>query len=120
MLWVSSVAPGSIVPVITIRTVNWSVYILAGSHFTWLTGTFNVPTPTESASCVQQTAVWVGVDGLHNHDLLQAGVWEGGSVVPASQISPPWAGTSGVCSGQVEVYAWWEDLPSQPFESGSR
>jgi hypothetical protein len=88
LLWVSSVAPGSIVPVITIRTVNWSVYILAGSHFTGVTGTFNVPTPTGSASCVQQTAVWVGVDGLHNHDLLQAGVWEGGSRAGQPELPP--------------------------------
>jgi Peptidase A4 family len=110
---VPPVAPASTVGVIDRPTLNWSGYALAGSNFTAVTGTFNLPVPNGSASCVQQTAIWVGVDGLDNHDLLQAGVSESGFVVPASQGSPPRVGSSVVCTGRVEVYAWWEDLPSQ-------
>ena len=110
---VPPVAPGSTVPVIAISSLNWSGYALAGSDFTGVTGTFNVPVTSGPASCVEQTAVWVGVDGLRNHDLLQAGVSESGFIVPASQGAPPWLGTSDVCTGRGRIYAWWEDLPSQ-------
>lgn len=111
-------APPCAVRVSAMPTLNWSGYALAGSDFTGVTGTFNVPVPTGSASCVQQTAIWVGVDGLDNHDLLQAGISESGFVLPASQSSPPWAGGSVVCTGRAEVYAWWEDLPSQLVRVG--
>jgi Peptidase A4 family len=105
-------ASASTVPLRTMSTTNWSGYGLAGSGFTGVTGTFNVPAPHRSASCLEDTAIWVGVDGLHNHDLLQAGIAETGF----TQTAPPdWpsAGFSGlVCTGRVQVYAWWEDLPS--------
>lgn len=117
LLCVLQLAPAPTVPVITMSTLNWSGYALAGSDFTGVTGTFNVPAPSESASCLQQTAVWVGVDGLHNHDLLQAGVLESDFVLPPVQ-SPPWAGSGVVCTGHVEIYAWWEDLPSQLVRVG--
>ncbi len=107
-------ASASAVPLRTISTTNWSGYGLAGSGFAGVTGTFNVPAPLKSASCLEETAIWVGVDGVRNHDLLQAGIAETGF----TQAGPPdWplAGFSGVnCSGQVQVYAWWEDLPSAP------
>ncbi len=88
---------------IAISSLNWSGYALAGSDFTGVTGTFNVPVTSGPASCVEQTAVWVGVDGLRNHDLLQAGVSESGFIVPASQGAPPWLGTSDVCTGRVGI-----------------
>ena len=120
LLSVSAAVPASAstVPVTSMSTLNWSGYALAGRDFTGVRGTFNVPAPPKSALCLQQTAVWVGVDGVGNHDLLQAGVSESGFVVPASQGSAPWAGSSLICTGQVEVYAWWEDLPSQPVRVG--
>jgi Peptidase A4 family len=123
---VTLVAPCSTVPVIATPSLNWSGYALAGSHFTGVTGTFNVPVPNGPTSCVQETVVWVGVDGMRNHDLLQAGVSESGFIVPASQGSPPWVGSSVVCTGHAEFYAWWEDLPSQlvrvglPVRAGDR
>jgi hypothetical protein len=105
-------ASASSVPLVTTSTNNWSGYGLAGSGFTGVTGTFNVPAPLKSASCLEDTAIWVGIDGLRNHDLLQAGIAETGY----TQAAPPdWpsAGFAGlVCSGHVQVYAWWEDLPS--------
>jgi hypothetical protein len=99
-------------------TLNWSGYALAGSDFTGVTGTFKVPVALKSPSCLQQTAVWVGVDGLDQRDLLQAGVLESVFIVPAHPSSDPWAGSSLVCTGQVNVYAFWEDLPSQPVRVG--
>ncbi len=103
-------ASASAVPVNAIS--NWSGYGLAGSGFTGVTGTFNVPAPVESASCLEDTAVWVGVDGLGNPDLLQAGIAEIG-LAQASPVNWPSAGLPGlICSGGARIYAWWEDLPS--------
>ena len=94
------------------RNVQSVGYALAGSGFTGVTGTFNVPAPLQSASCVEDTAVWVGVDGVGNHDLLQAGIAEVG-FAQATPVNWPSAGLPGlICSGRVQVYAWWEDLPS--------
>jgi hypothetical protein len=120
LLSLSPAAPASAatVPVVAMSTLNWSGYALAGSNFTGVTGTFNVPAPPKSASCLQQTAVWVGVDGLGDHDLIQAGVLESGFVVSATQSSVPWAGDGVVCTGHAVVYAWWEDLPSRPVRVG--
>jgi Peptidase A4 family len=107
----------SVVPMRATSTSNWSGYGLDGSGFTGVTGTFNVPAPLSSASCLEETAVWVGVDGLHNHDLLQAGIAETGFAASSTRTPPypPSADMPGVvCSAPVQVYAWWEDLPSAP------
>ncbi len=104
--------PGSASAVPVSAMSNWSGYGLAGSGFTGVTGTFNVPAPLQSASCLEDTAVWVGVDGVGNHDLLQAGIAEVG-FAQATPVNWPSAGLPGlICSGRVQVYAWWEDLPS--------
>jgi Peptidase A4 family len=106
------VASASTVPLRTMSTTNWSGYGLAGRGFTGVTGTFNVPAPLASASCLEDAAVWVGVDGLRNRDLLQAGIAETGftAPTPTDWPSPAFAGLT--CSRRVQVYAWWEDLPS--------
>ena len=102
---------------LALPTANWSGYGLTGTDFTGVAGTFNVPAPRNSASCLEETAVWVGVDGLDNHDLLQAGIAEAG-FTPADVKTPPYTPSSGYpgvkCAGQAQVYAWWEDLPSAP------
>jgi hypothetical protein len=103
-------APAS--PVTTSAMSNWSGYGLAGTGFTGVTGTFNVPVPHNSTSCLEGAAVWVGVDGLGNHDLLQAGIAEVG-LTEVTPVNWPSAGFPGlICSGRVQIYAWWEDLPS--------
>jgi hypothetical protein len=117
----TTTASASAVPVTAEPTANWSGYGLAGRGFTGVTGTFDVPAPLNSPSCMEETAVWVGVDGLHNHDLLQAGIAETG-FASARTTTPPYA-PSGVvpglvCLGQTQVYAWWEDLPSAPVRVG--
>ena len=97
-------------------TQNWSGYALAGNAFTGVTGTFDVPKPLDSASCLEETSVWVGVDGLYNHDLLQAGIAETGFALRSGRRSEWPAPTIGpiVCGSLVQVYAWWEDFPSRP------
>jgi Peptidase A4 family len=100
-------------------TVNWSGYAVSGSGFIGVTGTFNVPAPLKSTSCLEETSVWVGVDGLYNHDLLQAGVAERGFTVPSRRTQTTWPapGVAPVlCGGRAQIYAWWEDLPSGPVQ----
>jgi len=113
--------PASAAPVrvTSTTTVDWSGYALAGSGFTGVTGTFNVPAALESTSCLEETSVWVGIDGLHNHDLLQAGVAERGFTLPSSRPRTTWPapGVAPVlCGGPAQIYAWWEDLPSGPVQ----
>jgi hypothetical protein len=105
------------VPLKAIATRNWAGYSLAGSRFTGVTGTFNVPAPLRSESCLEETAVWVGVDGVDNHDLLQAGVAETGFSLPNNPARTEWpepATPPILCGGPVRIFAWWDDLPSGP------
>ena len=117
LLFMVPAAPVAATPVPTraLITLNWSGYALAGRSFTAVTGTFNVPVPMQSASCLEQTAVWVGVDGVSNSDLLQAGITETGFTLPSNRLRSDWPtpDTPPVdCLGRVEAYAWWEDLPT--------
>ena len=121
-LCVSPAAPASASPVhvVATSTVNWSGYALNGGGFTGVTGTFNVPAPLKSTSCLEETSVWVGIDGLHNRDLLQAGVAERGFTVPSSRTQTTWPapGVAPVLCGAGQIFAWWEDLPSGPVQVG--
>jgi Peptidase A4 family len=95
-------------------TPDWSGYALAGRAISGVTGTFNVPVQLKSGSCLDETAVWVGVDGLDNRDLLQAGIVERGFDLPTSSGSPD-GPTPGIrCLDRAQVYGFWEDLPSAP------
>ena len=117
-LFLTPPAWASPVRVAAIPTVNWSGYTLAGTGFTSVTGTFNVPAPLKTP-CLEETSVWVGIDGLHNHDLLQAGVAERGFTVPSRRTQTTWPAPGAapvLCGGQVQIYAWWEDLPSAPVQ----
>jgi Peptidase A4 family len=117
-LFLTAPAPQSRARVEAVPTANWSGYALAGSGFTSVTGTFNVPAPLKT-SCLEETSVWVGIDGLHNHDLLQAGVAERGFTVPSRRTQTTWPapGVAPIlCGEQVQIYAWWEDLPSAPVQ----
>jgi Peptidase A4 family len=111
-------ASASAVPMAATSSANWSGYGLAGSSFTGVTGTFNVPAPLRSGSCGAETAVWVGVDGLDNHDLLQAGIAETNFAPATTPTLLPYTPSSGfpglMCLARAQVYAWWEDLPSGP------
>ena len=108
-------AGASPIPFKARHTANWSGYALAGSAFTAVTATFNVPAPLKSASCLEETAVWVGIDGLSNHDLLQAGIVVDGFTMPSTPVPTDWptpAVPPVLCGNRAQVYAWWEDLPA--------
>jgi hypothetical protein len=72
---------------------NWSGYIVTGGPFTAAAGTFNVPNVTAGTSDTD-TSQWVGIDGVDNSNLIQAGVDES------------------VQGGSVTDFAWWEILPA--------
>ncbi len=116
-VYLTTPASASAGPVEATPTLNWSGYGLAGSAFTGVTGTFNVPNPRHSVGCLEETAVWVGIDGMYNDDLLQAGIAESGFAQPTNRARTEWP-TPGVppilCGVPVQVYGWWEDLPSAP------
>ena len=80
-----------------------------------------MPAPLKSTSCLEETSVWVGIDGLHNRDLFQAGVAERGFTVPSRRTADNLAGArcrSCPVRGPAQIYAWWEDLPSGPVQVG--
>jgi len=69
-----------------IASDNWSGYVLLGK-FTSVKGTFNVPSITGSGMVAQ----WVGIDGVDDDALIQAGIIE---------------------TGGASTYAWWAISPS--------
>ncbi len=73
---------------------SWSGYSQSGTGITSVSGTFTVPSLT-GASPGQQVSAWVGIDGLSNGSLIQAGVLE----MPGPVGGPPVS------------EAWWEILP---------
>jgi len=70
---------------------NWSGYAVTVGPYTAVSGTFNVPAlaPGDPEGLASE---WIGVDGLKNTSLIQAGVAEGGKT----------------------AFAWWEILPDPP------
>jgi hypothetical protein len=70
---------------------NWAGYALTVGPYTSVSGTFNVPAvaPSDPGGVASE---WVGIDGLKNTSLIQAGVAEGGTT----------------------TFAWWEILPNPP------
>ncbi len=73
---------------------NWSGYVLTNGPFTAASGTFNVPNVSASSGDTY-VAIWVGVDGMLDTDLIQAGVQV--QYLPGSG---------------VQIYPWWEILPA--------
>jgi hypothetical protein len=85
-------APPSRIPIFQDQSTNWSGYALEGGGFTGIQGTFNVPSLVPQVS-QSDASEWVGIDGVSNSDLIQAGVHE---------ID---------VNGTPSTYAWWEVLP---------
>ncbi len=88
-------------PVAPVDSANWSGYVAASpTSFTGVTGTFTVPALSGARTCNQDLSQWVGLDGLNNSRLIQAGVEE-------------YTGEGSSCaSGTYEIRAWWEILPA--------
>ncbi len=74
---------------------NWSGYAIEGGAFSGIGGAFTVPTLTSIPGTLSDTSEWVGIDGVSNSSLIQAGVHE-----------------SDDGAGHTRVYAWWEILPA--------
>ncbi len=89
-------------------SANWSGYALIGGPFTSVSGTFTVPSLGSDATCSTDESEWVGIDGVQNTDLIQAGVQETGTSngVCGLNQSPPKAFT----------IAWYQVLPDDPSE----
>jgi len=82
-------------PVLTATSDNWSGYALTGGPFTAVSASFNVPKLAPSRG-ISTTSEWVGIDGVGNTSLIQAGVEE--------KYNPGGEG--------VLTFAWWEILPA--------
>jgi hypothetical protein len=74
---------------------NWSGWDFRGGPFTDVVGTFNVPR-LRASSRATVTSEWVGIDGISDSSLIQAGVTE--------EYSPT--------TKAVTTYTWWEILPA--------
>ena len=83
---------GSMIRATGQRSTNWSGYALAGSYSS-ITGSWTVPEVTPTAASAY-SSTWVGIDGLANQNLIQAGT------------------ESDVINGVTHYDAWWEILPA--------
>ena len=81
------------------RSQNWSGYYLNGSGFTSVSSSFTVPN-ISSGSTDTDTSEWVGIDGVTNTNLIQAGVSE----------------DYRAATGRISIFAWWEILPAPSTE----
>jgi Peptidase A4 family len=77
----------------TAESTNWSGYIATDSQFTGVSAQWVVPTVQPSRAS-QSSSTWVGIDGVSNTSLIQAGTEQD---------------TSG---GTTTYYAWYELLPA--------
>lgn len=79
------------------QSSNWAGYMVSGSNFTAISGTWTVPSIDVSTSStinsVASDATWVGIGGADTNDLIQAGTM------------------ATVQGTQVMYSAWWETLP---------
>lgn len=96
----ASTAPIKSDPLIRVRdaalhnataSTNWSGYGIAGA-FTAVTGSWVVPAAAASTGPTYSSS-WIGVDGLANRNLIQAGT------------------ESDFVNGHAQYDAWWEVLP---------
>jgi hypothetical protein len=72
--------------------------LIGGGPFDSVRGTFNIPN-LYAAPLQAEVAEWVGIDGVDNGSLIQAGVDE----------------TYDPQTNKVIVQPWWEILPAPPF-----
>lgn len=73
--------------------LNWAGYVSTSGNYTSVSGSWIVPTVTQSAENVAD-ATWVGIGGVATNDLIQAGT----EAIPDS-------------NGSLAYEAWYETLP---------
>ncbi|MHB1761485.1 MAG: G1 family glutamic endopeptidase, partial [Acidimicrobiales bacterium] len=83
--------------VTTQTSANWSGYVVSSGPFTKVTGTFTVTSLQSGNPASDVMAEWVGIDGVSNHSLIQAGIDE--------QTDPN-------NPSYFEIQPWWEILPA--------
>jgi len=77
----------------TAESTNWSGYVATGSQFTGVSAQWVVPT-VQPSQASQSSSTWVGIDGVSNTSLIQAGTEQDTS------------------DGTTIYYAWYELLPA--------
>src|SRR5580693_2390477 len=68
----SSTNPAQNSPAGANKSYNWAGYTASGGNFTSVTGTWDIPQISGSAS-PSADATWVGIGGVTTQDLIQAG-----------------------------------------------
>ncbi|HVA09837.1 MAG TPA: G1 family glutamic endopeptidase [Acidimicrobiales bacterium] len=84
-----------------VESGNWSGYVVGNGPFTGVSGTFNVPYLFAGTPSSDAMSEWVGIGGVGNTPLIQAGVSE----------SPDPSNLS-----LFYIHPWWEVLPADPLE----
>lgn len=79
----------------TDKSLNWSGYVADGGGYTAVSGSWVVPV-VEPGDTLAADATWVGIGGVQNHNLIQAGT--------QAVVEP---------DGTVEYQAWVEALPHE-------
>jgi Peptidase A4 family len=77
----------------TLDAHNWSGHIFTGPTFTAVSGQWVVP-PVQSSATGEYSATWIGVDGVNNSSLIQAGT------------------AQDTANGTVSYDDWYEILPA--------
>jgi hypothetical protein len=96
-------------PLLPAGTTNpiWSGFVLQGAGFSGVTGLWNVPVAfSGELNVLDQSALWVGIDGYNLSDLIQAGTEQ--NILQVAFFGNIWSFTS--------YYAWTEFLPQQSVE----
>lgn len=91
-------ARGPVMSTNSLASLNWGGYAAfrPGTRFRFVAGTFFVPYLDCATTPNAQSAHWVGIDGLHDSTVEQAGI-------------------SANCHGSTPVYsAWYELVPNGP------
>ena len=75
-------------------STNWSGYLMTGTSFTAVSGSWTATSPTGVAGTVSADSAWIGIGGVSASDLIQVGT--------ENTVST---------SGQVQTAAFYEMLP---------
>jgi hypothetical protein len=54
-------------------STNWSGYMASEGDYTAISGSWNIPTATDSSSATAADAAWIGIGGVKSSDLIQVG-----------------------------------------------
>ncbi len=112
---VATPAPTNL-PVLPGYSSNWSGYAVEGGGMNAVAGTFTVPTLSPPSGGVADASEWVGIDGVSNGSLIQAGVHE-----EASRGVVRWGSGRGgrSCPPRRRPSGRWSSMPATRSRSTS-